>query len=64
MEHLKPDYMSEWKLQSIEEKGLYILTLDGPEGQDKVYLDQEELSKLKLLLNSMEIPLPNNELPL
>ena len=56
--------MSEWKLQSIEEKGLYILTLDGPEGQDKVYLDQEELSKLKLLLNSIEIPLPNEELPL
>ena len=64
MEHLKLDYMSEWKLQSIEEKGLYILTLDGPEGQDKVYLDQEELGKLKLLLNSIEIPLPNNELPL
>lgn len=55
---------TKWKLESIDSKGLYILTLNGPEGTDKIYLDQDELIKLKQFLLTFEIPLPENELPL
>lgn len=45
-------------------KGLYILTLAGSEGTDKIWVSDEELGKLKLFLNTIEVPLPENELPL
>ena len=44
--------------------GLYILTLEGTEGTDKIWVTEEELAKLKMFLNSMEIPQPEGELPL
>jgi hypothetical protein len=54
---------SNWKLLP-NGKGLYILTLEGLEGVDKMWVSDEELGKLKMFLNSIEIPQPENELPL
>ena len=54
---------SNWKLLP-NGKGLYILTLEGFEGVDKIWITDEELGKLKMFLNSIEIPQPENELPL
>ena len=45
-------------------KGLYILTLNGSEGTDKLWLDEEELLKLRMYLNTVPLPFPENELPL
>lgn len=44
-------------------KGLYILTLEGEEGTDRLWVDQEELIALKQLLASLDLPL-ENDLPL
>jgi len=54
---------SNWKLLP-NGKGLYVLTLESTEGTDKCWVNEEELFKLKALLNSLEIPQPENELPL
>ena len=52
-----------WSLQQ-NGKGLYILTLSSNEGTEKMWVSDDELFNLKLLLNSLEIPFPANELPL
>lgn len=44
--------------------GLFILTITGPEGTDKMWLDTDELIKLKLFLSTVDVPLPEGELPL
>lgn len=44
-------------------KGLFILTLEGPEGTDKLWIDQDELIALKQYLNVLDLPL-ENDLPL
>ena len=45
-------------------KGLYILTLDGEEGVDKVWVSSDELISLKQFLSSLDLPLDQNDLPL
>lgn len=44
-------------------KGLYILTLSGPEGVDRLWVDSDELISLKQFLASLDLPL-ENDLPL
>lgn len=45
-------------------KGLYILTLDGPEGTDKIWINEEELVALKQFLNVLDLPVNPDDLPL
>ena len=52
-----------WKL-TPNGLDLFILTLTGPEGVDKIYVDQDELIALKQLLETLNLPLDPNELPL
>lgn len=44
--------------------GLYILTLNSAEGEDKIWVDEKELAELKTFLNALNLPLNENELPL
>ena len=57
------DNETKWTL-SPNGLGLYILTLEGLEGVDKLWLDEEELVKLRDYLNTLGLPLNLNELPL
>ena len=52
-----------WSLKA-NGKGLYILTLEGPEGTDKLWVSNDELISLKQFLASLDLPLDPNELPL
>lgn len=53
---------NEW---SISNKGdLWTLKITDDEGEERFMTTTEQLAKLKLLLNTIHIPLPDNELPL
>ena len=54
--------MNEWKL--INKGDLWTLKIEDEEGVESCMLTTEQISKLKLLLNTMHFPLPDNELPL
>lgn len=43
--------------------GLYTLTLISTEGEDKIWVDENELIQLKQFLASLDLPL-ENDLPL
>lgn len=53
---------NEW---SVNNRGdLWTLRITDDEGTESCMLTTEQISKLKLLLNTMHFPLPDNELPL
>ena len=53
---------NEWQ---ITNKGdLYTLKITDEEGVESMMLTVEQLAKLKVILSSLNVPLPQNELPL
>lgn len=52
-----------WRL-TPNGKGLFILTLEGEEAVEKIWVSEEELIALKQYLNVLDIPLDPNDLPI
>lgn len=52
-----------WRL-TPNGKGLFILTLEGEEAVEKIWVSEDELTALKQYLNTLDLPLDPNDLPI